>query len=347
MKKLLATILLLFIVFGNSFAQYHYSSIASSLYPSHSSAQIEGLGGIGVVSSTYNGQLGLYQNGALFKSSESAIGFTANYLPVYPRNLDNSYHTDFGAYYSWNNKHTVSYSYHYMHLFDDDKFENFWVYVPDEIQNLHKITYARQANDRISWSSSLNYIDSEEKYRRGTTQNSYTYVLDFGFSYRRNIKLSPKWDMPINFGATLNNLGISYFPSTEYDKYRNLSPYMSLGILLEPTTQLSDKLKLNFVFAAQLDKGLSQTDDMVALKLATEVRLEHQNQAYVAFRLGGEKQYSRAGMSLGYKGFSIDYARNISIENNPPHPEYYDKIWTTSISYKSDLDKITRLFKKK
>ncbi|PWJ44761.1 PorV/PorQ family protein [Sediminitomix flava] len=340
----------------------------------NSNARISAFGEVSTVSSDFYGDAGLFQNGALLEKGKGAFGINASYRPWLSRIVNDMYIGDFGMYYSWKNKHSVSYTYRHFDLgnilFTDDTGNPIKFLEPKEI--FHKANYTYHTQNGLSLNTSIKYIRSKipnNTSLSGSENEEHTittaFAFDLGLSYRKNLKWIEEWNTPINFGATLNNIGskVDYRFGIE----NNLPTYLSLGVLAEPRKKIGKSLELNLALAYQVDKSLVPLDPTLDLnaiesiseslrdtnfstelkdvihKIGAETRLEYLDQGFIALRLGyhhqheeiGDTKYLTTGFGLGFKGFSIDYSKLYPTPRNHP----FEDTWAISVSYRSNLFK--------
>jgi len=339
----------------------------------NTSARLYGFGEVGVVSSPFYKNTGVYQNPALISNYSRSAGINFTYEPWLRKLSDNMNLYSFDGFYSIDSLNALGFCLSYFDLGTIIVMDEFGEYIgEDKPSELYfKMGYTNSFNKFISGGVALKYFKSDIAPAGATFANDVnSFALDLGFSYKKVYSLNSISFLHTNAGLAITNLG----PKVEYtDNNKSFIPTkLLLGAFINPDIGINDKYRISIELGYQMEKLLVPSDensdlssfealyvsftdapggfeeelDEIRHKFGSELRLSIFDYGYVAFRHGrsveselkGNRNYQTFGYGMGAFGFMLDFMHIVADSDSP-----LNKTWAFSFGFQANLDK--ELFK--
>ncbi len=351
------------------FSQQTPQNYISPFLDANTNARIEGFGEVGVVTSPFYKNTGLYQNPALISNYSRNAGVDLMYVP-WLKELTNDLNIfGFAGYYAIDSSNAFAFNFSRYDYGDLILTGSAGEYLGEEnpYELYLKFGYNHSFHKSISLGFALKYyrsdIASPNYYINTKVVN--TIAFDLGFSYKKKYNLKKYSYLNTNAGIAITNIGPKVSYSDNHDSF--IPTKLSLGVFINPDIKMNKLMRLNIELAYQAEKyltptnsnsdmssfnalyesfydapgGLSEEIDEIRHKFGSEFRLSFQDIAYFAFRHGrsieseikGNRNYQTFGYGVGLFGFTIDYARITSDDYLP-----LDKTWFVTLGFSINFD---------
>ena len=328
-NKILLFILMFFVT--NSFSQ-DYSVPVLEI---NTNTRLAGFGEVGVVSSPFYYNTGLYQNPALISKNNKYAGIEAFYMPWLKKFNDDMSLSGFAGSYAIDSSNAFAVNFTYFdigHIVYSNGNGEFFD-ADDPYEMFIKIAYNHSFNKSISTGIAFKYFRSDmipPSYQNANIVNSIAF--DLGVNYEKRYSLHNSSFINTSAGAAITNLGPKVSYSDDADK-QFIPTKLSLGLLINPDINIKDKFRLNIELAYQADKylvpsdptrdingnivdgydtdisaftalyqsfydapdGFSEEIDEIGHKFGSEFRFSYMNYWYAAFRHGRRFEHESKG----------------------------------------------------
>lgn len=256
MKNIFLVIVLVLVGF------YSYSQTYTAFYlDMNTNARIAGFGEVGVVSSPFYNNTGIYQNPALISTNRKSAGIDFSYIPWLENLVDDMFLTSTAGYFALDSSNAFAFNLTYFDYgnlaFADEYGELQSIGNPYEMY--FKLGYSHSFNKSISAGIALRYFRSDivpESYFDAHAVNSIS--ADLGISYYKKYKLNKKSVLNTGAGVALTNLG----PKVSYTNDSNkefIPSKISLGLFINPDISLNNNFIFNIELGYQAEKYLVPT----------------------------------------------------------------------------------------
>ncbi|MGE0088044.1 MAG: PorV/PorQ family protein [Bacteroidales bacterium] len=307
---------------ANLFSQ-NSEDISLPILNTNSNARIGSMADIGVVSSIFYKDVGLFQNPSLISGNSEFSGTNLFLRNIKDNNLTNSYISGWSGYHAIDTSHAFGFNFSYLNYEDSflnsESVDSIKVFEPYEL--FFQLTYKYRFNKTISGGLGLKYIQSN--YGFGLMENFInTFSIDLGFNYSKMYLLSDYSNLHTSAGLAITNFGPRI---SNADTLKSFIPTkLLLGLLINPDIHLSELFRLNFELMYQAEKYLTPSQpvyntegilidgmnpdiscftalyqsfydspdgftgeiDEIRNKFGSELRLNYSNTAFLAFRHG-------------------------------------------------------------
>lgn len=368
MKKHIIFLFLVSLIF-KGFAQQTPVYYVTPFLDITTNSRIIGFGEVGVVSSPFYKNTGVYQNPALISNYSHSAGVNFTYEPWLRKLSDNMNLYGFDGFYSIDSSNAVGFCLSYFDLGAVTVTDEFGEYIgEDKPSELYfKLGYTHSFNKFISGGVALKYFKSDIAPASATFANDVnSFALDLGFSYKKVYSLNSISFLHTNAGLAITNLG----PKVAYaDNNKSFIPTkLSLGAFINPDIGINDKYRISIELGYQMEKFLVPSDensdissfealyvsftdapggfeeelDEIRHKFGSELRFSIFDYGYVAFRHGrsveneykGNRNYQTFGYGMGAFGFMLDFMHIVADYYSP-----LNKSWAISFGVQINLDK--------
>ncbi len=306
----------------NLFSQYS-EDITLPILNTNSNARIGSLADIGVVSSIFFKDAGLFQNPSFISGNSEYSGTNLFLRNTKDLNLTDNYISGWSGYHAIDTSHAFGFNFSYLNykdsILNNESVDSITVFEPYEL--FFQLTYKYRFNNTFSGGIGVKYIQSNYLFREMENSIS-TFSIDIGFNYAKTYLLSDYSNLHTSAGLAITNFG-PRIPNT--DTLKAFIPTKLLfGLLINPDIHLSELFRLNFELMYQAEKYLTPSQpiyntegnliegmnpdiscftalyqsfydspdgftgeiDEIRNKFGSELRLNYSNTAFLAFRHG-------------------------------------------------------------
>ena len=258
MKKLNFILFLLFISL-HSFSQSNLVEYSVAFLDINTNARLGGFGVVGVVTSTFYKNTGVYQNPALISNYSKHAGGNLFYMPWLKSLTDDMNFSGLAGYYAIDSTNAFAINFTYFDLGEVTYTNEFGEYLGKDkpYEYFLKIGYTHSFNKSISSGVALRYFRSDfsSSYTEAKAVNSLSF--DIGLSYQHKYNLHNSSLLNTCAGLAITNLGpkISYVEGEE----DFIPTKLSLGLFINPDINIYNYFRLNIELAYQAEKYLVPT----------------------------------------------------------------------------------------
>ncbi|MDX9696519.1 MAG: PorV/PorQ family protein [Bacteroidales bacterium] len=306
----------------NLFSQYS-EDITLPILNTNSNARIGSLADIGVVSSIFFKDAGLFQNPSFISGNSEYSGTNLFLRNTKDLNLTDNYISGWSGYHAIDTSHAFGFNFSYLNykdsILNNESVDSITVFEPYEL--FFQLTYKYRFNNTFSGGIGVKYIQSNYLFREMENSIS-TFSIDIGFNYAKTYLLSDYSNLHTSAGLAITNFG-PRIPNI--DTFKSFIPTKLLfGLLINPDIHLSELFRLNFELMYQAEKYLTPSQpiyntegnliegmnpdiscftafyqsfydspdgftgeiDEIRNKFGSELRLNYSNTAFLAFRHG-------------------------------------------------------------
>jgi len=193
-------------------------------------ARLGGIADIGVVSSVFYKDAGLFQNPAILSSNSIYTGSNIFLKNIKDNTANDAYFSGWSGYYATDSFNTVGFNFSYLNyenifiLKDSNELDS--EYEPYEM--FFQLTFAHSFNKTISAGLGIKYLRGNFAF--ASIENIInSYAVDFGCSYHKSYNLSDYSELNTSAGLAITNLG----PRLENDEnQKKFIPIRNLSNLL-------------------------------------------------------------------------------------------------------------------
>lgn len=257
MKK--NTIIILFILFLGQASAQEYDLTFLDIC---TNTRLAGFGGVGVVSSPFYKNTGLYQNPALISKNTRNTGANFSHMPWLRNVADDISLSSLSGYYAIDSSNSFAVNFTYFDLGS--------IQITDEAGNplgnskpyelFFKVGYNHTFNSYISTGIAVKYIRSDIVFDFvENTKVVNTYAIDLGFGYDKAYNLHNNSFLNTGAGLALTNFGPKISYNTEIEEKRFIPTKLSLGLFINPDINIKDIVRLNIELGYQAEKFLVPT----------------------------------------------------------------------------------------
>ena len=224
--------------------------------------RLAGFGGVGVVSSPFYKNTGVYQNPALISKNLRNAGASFSYMPWLRNLADDISLSSIAGYYALDSSNAFAVNFRYFDLgsiqFTDEVGSPLGNSEPYEL--FFQLGYNHTFNQYISTGIAVKYIRSDiiPDYV-DNTQVVNTFAIDLGFSYDKAYNLHNNSFLNTGAGVAITNFGpkITYTP--EIGNKHFIPTKLALGLFINPDVNIKDVVRLNIELGYQAEKFLVPT----------------------------------------------------------------------------------------
>ena len=218
-------------------------------------ARLGGIADIGVVSSVFYKDAGLFQNPAILSSNSIYTGSNIFLKNIKDNTANDAYFSGWSGYYATDSFNTVGFNFSYLNyenifiLKDSNELDS--EYEPYEM--FFQLTFAHSFNKTISAGLGIKYLRGNFAF--ASIENIInSYAVDFGCSYHKSYNLSDYSELNTSAGLAITNLG----PRLENDENQKkfIPIKLLLGLFINPDIYVSRLFKLNIELYYQAEKYL-------------------------------------------------------------------------------------------
>jgi hypothetical protein len=252
MKKVFA----IFIVLLNfQLLSQNNSSILLPILDYNSNARLGGIADIGVVSSGFYKDAGLFQNPSLI-SNNSIFSGTGLYL----RSTKDTYKEyacieGWSGYFAFDSLQAVGFNLAYMDYKDQLITDEFGKPLPDfePYELFLQFNYTRSFSKSLTAGMGLKYIRSN--YAFSELENTInTFAIDLGINYHKKYNLTNNSNLTTGSGLAITNFGPRI--SNNRDEKAFIPSKILFGLFISPDIRISHLFSLNIELAYQAEKYL-------------------------------------------------------------------------------------------
>ncbi len=306
----------------NTFSQYLIKDILPIL-DYNPNARLGGIADIGVVSSVFYKDAGIFQNPALISFNSEFTGSNLFYRSLKDTSGNYSYISGWTGYHAINSSNAFGFNLSYLNYpdFTDTNELNEFIEEFEPYEMFFQLTYTHSFSKIISTGLGVKYIRSNYGFmQKDNYINSFS--VDIGLSYHKTYSLSDFSNLKTNAGLAITNFG-PRIANPENEKSFIPTKFL-LGLFINPDIYLNELFRLNIELAYQAEKylvpsepiyhadgdiidgkdpditafnalyqsfydspdGFSGEIDEIRNKFGSEFRLNYSNTAFLALRHG-------------------------------------------------------------
>jgi len=266
MKRIIILLSIFLINVNVSFSQSDISSPQTNnvqytlpILDINNNARLGGFGEVGVVSSTFYKDGGLFQNPALISRNAKYAGINLSYEPWLREITDDLNITNISGFYAIDSSNALGVNFTYFDMGQTalvDPFGEFSETInPYEL--FFKLGYTHSFNKSISTGVAIKYLQSNIGENIPEIKTINSFAIDIGFNYDKKYKLNPSSWLNTNLGIAITDFGprVSF---TDSEKSFIPTRFMA-GLFINPDIDLSHKFRLNIELGYQAEKYLVPT----------------------------------------------------------------------------------------
>ena len=299
----------------------------------NSNARLGGFGEVGVVSSLFYKNTGLFQNPALISRNAKYAGINLSYEP-WLREITNDLNiSSISGFYAIDSSNALGINFSYFDLGQMDLTNEFGEFAgtinPYEL--FLKLGYTHSFKKSISTGLAIKYLNSKIGENLQNVKAINSFAVDLGFNYDKKYKLNQSSWLNTSLGVAITDFGprVSY---TSSDKNFIPTRFMA-GLFINPDINLSHKFRFNIELGYQVEKylvptlpiydtegniidgynpdissfkalyqsfydspgGFEEEVNEIKHKFGSELRLSYSDIAYFAFRHGRKIEHETKG----------------------------------------------------
>ena len=340
MKKIIILLLILLISANISFSQPDISISQTNnveytlpILDINTNARLGGFGEVGVVSSFFYKNTGLYQNPALISRNAKYAGINLSYEPWLREITDDLNISSISGFYAIDSSNALGINFSYLDMEQMTLIDEFGEFAEtiDPFEMFFKLGYTHTFNKSISTGIAIKYLRSKIGENLPDVKTINSFAVDIGFNYDKKYKLNQSSWLNTSLGIAITDFGprVSY---TSFDKSFIPTRFMA-GLFINPDIDLSHKFRLNIELGYQAEKylvptppiydtegniidgydpdissfkalyqsfydapgGFEEEVNEIKHKFGSELRLSYSNIAYFAFRHGRQIEHETKG----------------------------------------------------
>ena len=233
----------------------------------NSNGRIGGMGEIGVVSSPFYQDAGLFQNPALLSRGQKYAGICFSHMPWLKNISNDTYFTNLSGFFALDTLNSFGYNFTYFNygdaIFTDENGNSIASNKPKEYY--HQFSYCRTLSKSWSLGIAVKYIKSDFGtivYMDSSRHSNYlnSFAVDAGFDYSHSYKISNDKIFNLNIGGSITNFGPKVSYSGDSISTEEFIPAtLNLGILVGPEFRMPEDIRINISVAYQAEKLLVPT----------------------------------------------------------------------------------------
>ncbi len=340
MIKLIFILFLLLISANISFSQPDISILQTNnveytlpILDINNNARLGGFGEVGVVSSLFYKNTGLYQNPALISRNAKYAGINFSYEPWLKEITDDLNISSVSGFYAIDSSNALGLNFSYFDMGHIDLISEVDEFA--ETINPHelflKFGYTHSFKKSISTGIAIKYLRSKIGENLPDVKTINSFAVDIGFNYDKKYKLNQSSCLNTSLGVAITDFGprVSY---TSSDKNFIPTRFMA-GLFINPDINLSHKFRFNIELGYQVEKylvptlpiydtegniidgynpdissfkalyqsfydspgGFEEEVNEIKHKFGSELRLSYSDIAYFAFRHGRKIEHETKG----------------------------------------------------
>ncbi len=299
----------------------------------NNNARIGGFGEVGVVSSLFYKDGGLFQNPALISRNAKYAGINLSYEPWLREITEDLNISSISGFYAIDSSNALGINFSYFDMGQIDLTNEVGEFAgtinPHEL--FLKLGYNHSFNKSISTGFAIKYLQSKIGENLPDVKTINSFAIDIGFNYDRKYKLNQLSCLNTSLGVAITDFGprVSY---TGSDKHFIPTKFMA-GLFINPDIDLSHKFRFNIELGYQAEKyivptppvydidgniidgydsdissfkalyqsfydapgGFEEEVNEIKHKFGSELRLSYSDIAYFAFRHGRQIEHETKG----------------------------------------------------
>ena len=321
--KIKTIILLSVICISNKLYSQYSENFALPILDFNANARLAGSADIGVVSSVFYKETGLFQNPSLVSLNSEFTGTNLVFRNLKDYNLNNTYISGWSGYHAVNSKNAFGFNFSYMNyedsILNSESVDSIIEFEPYEM--FLQLTYTYRLNRSFSAGIGVKYIRSNYGFMQMDNRIN-TFSVDLGFNYSKTYSLSDFSNLNTSAGLAITNFGPRI--SNPENEKSFIPTKLLFGLFINPDIHLNKFFRLNFDLGYQAEKylipsqpiydtennliegmnpditifnalyqsfydspdGFSGEIDEIRNKFGSELRLNYSNTAFLAFRHG-------------------------------------------------------------
>ncbi|MCK5170594.1 MAG: PorV/PorQ family protein, partial [Bacteroidales bacterium] len=259
MIKRIYVLFLLFISLY-SFSQTNNVEFVLPILDINTNARLGGFGEVGVVSSSFYRNTGVFQNPALISKHSKFAGINYSHMPWLRNIIGDININGFAGYFAIDSSNAIAVNFTYFDLGELTYTNEFGEFMGTDnpCEYYFKFGYNHSFNKFISTGIALKYFRSDivpSYYENAKDVNSIAF--DLGFNYDKKYKLNNTSNLNTSLGVAITNFG----PKVSYVESVNefLPTKLLLGLFINPDINIKDLFRLNIDLAYQAEKYLVPT----------------------------------------------------------------------------------------
>lgn len=299
----------------------------------NNNARLGGFGEVGVVSSLFYTNTGLYQNPALISRNAKYAGINLSYEPWLKEITDDLNISSVSGFYAIDSSNALGINFSYFDMEHIDLISEV-----DELTGtinpyelFFKLGYTHSFKKSISTGIAIKYLRSKIGDNLPDVKTINSFAVDIGFNYDKKYKLNQSSCLNTSLGVAITDFGprVSY---TSSDKSFIPTRFMA-GLFINPDIDLSHKFRFNIELGYQAEKylvptfpiydtegniidgynpdissfkalyqsfydspgGFEEEVNEIKHKFGSELRLSYSDIAYFAFRHGRQIEHETKG----------------------------------------------------
>ena len=253
-------ILLLLFISLYSFSQTNNVEFVLPILDINTNARLGGFGEVGVVSSPFYKNTGVFQNPALISKHSKFAGINYSHMPWLRNIIGDININGFAGYFAIDSSNAIAANFTYFDLGELTYTNEFGEFMGTDnpCEYYLKFGYNHSFNKFISTGIALKYFRSDivpSYYENAKDVNSIAF--DLGFNYDKKYKLNNTSNLNTSLGVAITNFGprVSYVESVN----EFLPTKLLLGLFINPDINIYDYFRLNIELAYQAEKYLVPT----------------------------------------------------------------------------------------
>lgn len=223
----------------------------------NTNTRLTGFGEVGVVSSSFYKNTGVYQNPALISKNSQFAGFDITYMPWLTNLTDQLNITSTAGYFALDSSNALALNFTCFNLGHLTLTDEFGVFQDEKhfYEYYLKLGYKYSLNSIFSTGIAIKYFRSNLVSDISNYRPVNAFAVDIGFNYDKTYELHHNSLLNTSAGLAVTNFGpkVSY---TDDSEKSFLPAKLSLGVFINPDISVSNKSRLNIELGCQAEKLL-------------------------------------------------------------------------------------------
>ncbi|OFX83367.1 MAG: hypothetical protein A2W99_11835 [Bacteroidetes bacterium GWF2_33_16] len=246
----------LIIIFSslNTYSQYS-NSIVLPIMDINSNARLGGIGDIGVVSSDFYKDAGLFQNPSLISNNSIFSGTGLNLRSIKDSYIEYACIEGWNGYFAIDSLNAIGFNLSYLNYEDQLITDELGKPLPDfePYELFLQFNYSRSFTKTLSAGMGIKYIRSNYAFSElETTINSFS--VDLGINYHKKYNLANNSNLTTSSGMAITNFGPRI--SNNRDEKAFIPSKILFGLFINPDIEISHLFRLNIELGYQAEKYL-------------------------------------------------------------------------------------------
>ena len=221
----------------------------------NSNARLGGIGDIGVVSSDFYKDAGLFQNPSLISNNSIFSGTGLNLRSIKDSYIEYACIEGWNGYFAIDSLNAIGFNLSYLNYEDQLITDELGKPLPDfePYELFLQFNYSRSFTKTLSAGMGIKYIRSNYAFSElETTINSFS--VDLGINYHKKYNLANNSNLTTSSGMAITNFGPRI--SNNRDEKAFIPSKILFGLFINPDIEISHLFRLNIELGYQAEKYL-------------------------------------------------------------------------------------------